>query len=199
MSARRPDPLASWESHLGNRAARSETECQAVFRVEVHRPGTDLKLAFLTGHLSAAAREPWRYSVHANLPLRRLHYRAQRSRRRRSAVEPPQYGRRARWISVTSERVRIVKMNIREECRHAQRLLDTDEGGGGSVKCAPGAPQLADLAFGLALLQHARRRERGQPRRARQRLQSSLRKGNYHDDAEFERPSATAAAGSSIS
>ena len=34
-----PDPLAAWETHLGNLAARSEyLNSQAVFRVEVHRP-----------------------------------------------------------------------------------------------------------------------------------------------------------------
>ena len=128
------DPLAAWETHLGNLAARSEyLNTRRYSALKYTGPGTDLTLGLPAGHIWVSGRSASRAGVPftANLPTEEVFTIAHRDRVDGTvrASKPLSYGSTLiDGFSVTFERGRIVNMTAEKNADTLQRLLDTDEG-----------------------------------------------------------------------
>jgi aminopeptidase len=129
-----PDPLAAWEAHLGNLAARSEyLNSKRYSALKYTGPGTDLTLGLPDGHIWVSGRSASRAGVPftANLPTEEVFTIAHKDRVEGTvrASKPLSYGSTLiDGFTVTFERGRIVKMTAEKNADTLQRLLDTDEG-----------------------------------------------------------------------
>ena len=129
-----PDPLATWETHLGNLAARSEyLNTKRYSALKYTGPGTDLTLGLPEGHIWVSGRSASRNGIPftANLPTEEVFTIAHKDRVDGivRASKPLSYGSTLiDGFSVTFERGRIVKMTAAKNPDTFQRLLDTDEG-----------------------------------------------------------------------
>jgi aminopeptidase len=129
-----PDPLAAWETHLGNLAARSEYLNRKRFSALKYRgPGTDLTLGLPEGHIWVSGRSASRNGIPftANLPTEEVFTIAHKDRVDGvvRASKPLSYGSTLiEGFSVTFERGRIVKITADKNSDTLQRLIDTDEG-----------------------------------------------------------------------
>ena len=128
------DPLAAWETHLGNLAARSEyLNNKRYSALKYTGPGTNLTLGLPEGHIWVSGRSVSRggISFTANLPTEEVFTIADKDRVDGTvrASKPLSYGSTLiDGFSVTFERGRIVKMTAEKNADTLQRLLDTDEG-----------------------------------------------------------------------
>jgi aminopeptidase len=129
-----PDPLAAWETHLGNLAARSEyLNSKRYMALRYSGPGTDLTLGLPEGHIWMSGRSASRNGIPftANLPTEEVFTIAHKDRVDGivRASKPLSYGSTLiDGFSVAFERGRIVKMTADKNADTLQRLLDTDEG-----------------------------------------------------------------------
>ena len=129
-----PDPLAAWETHLGNLAARSEyLNSKRYAALKYTGPGTDLTLGLPDGHIWVSGRSTSRNGIPftANLPTEEVFTIAHKDRVDGTvrASKPLSYGSTLiDGFSVTFEGGRIVKMSADKNPDTLQRLLDTDEG-----------------------------------------------------------------------
>jgi aminopeptidase len=129
-----PDPLAAWEAHLGNLAARSEyLNRKRYSALKYTGPGTDLVLGLPEGHIWVSGRSASRNGIPftANLPTEEVFTIAHKDRVDGTvrASKPLSYGSTLiDGFSVTFERGRVVKMTAERNADTLQRLLDTDEG-----------------------------------------------------------------------
>jgi aminopeptidase len=129
-----PDPIAAWETHLGNLAARSNyLNGRRYTALKYTGPGTDLLLGLPEGHIWVSGRSASRngMSFTANLPTEEVYTIAHKDRVDGTvrASKPLSYGSTLiDGFSVTFERGRIVKMSADKNPDTLQRLLDTDEG-----------------------------------------------------------------------
>ncbi len=129
-----PDPLAAWEAHLGNLAARSEyLNSKRYSALKYTGPGTDLTLGLPVGHIWVSGRSASRNGIPftANLPTEEVFTIAHKDRVDGTvrASKPLSYGSTLiDGFSVTFERGRVVKMTAEKNADTLQRLLDTDEG-----------------------------------------------------------------------
>ena len=129
-----PDPVAAWETHLGNLAARSEyLNTRRYSALKYTGPGTDLTLGLPEGHIWMSGRSASRNGIPftANLPTEEVFTIAHKDRVDGTvrASKPLSYGSTLiDGFSVTFERGRIVKMSADKNPDTLQRLLDTDEG-----------------------------------------------------------------------
>jgi aminopeptidase len=128
------DPLAAWETHLANLAARSEyLNRRRYAALRYTGPGTDLTLGLPDGHIWVSGRSTSRNGIPftANLPTEEVFTIADKDRVDGTvrASKPLSYGSTLiDGFSVTFERGRIVKMSADKNPDTLQRLLDTDEG-----------------------------------------------------------------------
>ena len=128
------DPIAAWETHLGNLAARSEyLNTKRYAALKYTGPGTDLTLGLPDGHMWVSGRSASRNGIPftANLPTEEVFTIAHKDRVDGTvrASKPLSYGSTLiEGFSVTFERGRIVKMTADKNSDTLQRLLDTDEG-----------------------------------------------------------------------
>jgi aminopeptidase len=129
-----PDPLAAWEAHLGNLAARSEyLNTRRYSALKYTGPGTDLTLGLPEGHIWVSGRSASRAGVPftANLPTEEVFTIAHKDRVEGTvrASKPLSYGSTLiDGFSVTFEHGRIVNMTAEKNADTLQRLLDTDDG-----------------------------------------------------------------------
>ncbi len=129
-----PDPLAAWEAHLGNLAARAEyLNNKRYSALKYTGPGTDLTLGLPEGHVWVSGRSVSRGGIPftANLPTEEVFTIAHKDRVDGTvrASKPLSYGSTLiDGFSVTFERGRIVTMTAEKNADTLQRLLDTDEG-----------------------------------------------------------------------
>jgi aminopeptidase len=129
-----PDPLAAWERHLGNLAARSEYLNRKQYSaLRYTGPGTDLTLGLPSGHLWVSGRTASRNGIPftANLPTEEVFTIAHKDRADgvvRSS-KPLSYGSTLiEGFSFTFEQGRVVKITADRNADILQRLLDTDDG-----------------------------------------------------------------------
>ena len=129
-----PDPLAAWEAHLGNLAARSEYLNNKRFSaLKYTGPGTNLMLGLPDGHIWMSGRSASRNGIPftANLPTEEVFTIAHKDRVDGTvrASKPLSYGSTLiEDFSVTFEHGRIVNMTAGKNPDTLQRLIDTDEG-----------------------------------------------------------------------
>jgi aminopeptidase len=129
-----PDPLAAWETHLGNLAARADyLNTKRYSALKYTGPGTDLTLGLPDGHIWVSGRSASRNGIQftANLPTEEVFTIAHKDRVDGTvrASKPLSYGSTLiDGFSVTFERGKIVKMSADKNPDTLQRLLDTDEG-----------------------------------------------------------------------
>jgi aminopeptidase len=129
-----PDPLAAWETHLGNLAARADyLNNKRYSALKYTGPGTDLTLGLPDGHIWVSGRSASRNGIQftANLPTEEVFTIAHKDRVDGTvrASKPLSYGSTLiDGFSVTFERGKIVKMSADKNPDTLQRLLDTDEG-----------------------------------------------------------------------
>ena len=129
-----PDPLAAWEAHLGNLAARSEyLNSRQYSALKYTGPGTSLTLGLPPGHIWVSGRSVSRNGIPftANLPTEEVFTIAHKDRVDGTvrASKPLSYGSTLiEGFSVTFERGRVVSMSADRNADTLERLLDTDEG-----------------------------------------------------------------------
>jgi aminopeptidase len=129
-----PDPLAAWETHLGNLSARSDyLNGRRYTALKYTGPGTDLMLGLPEGHIWVSGRSASRNGIRftANLPTEEVFTIAHKDRVDGTvrASKPLSYGSTLiDGFSVTFEHGRIVKMSADKNPDTLQRLLDTDDG-----------------------------------------------------------------------
>jgi aminopeptidase len=129
-----PDPLAAWETHLGNLAARADyLNNKRYSALKYTGPGTDLTLGLPDGHIWVSGRSASRNGIQftANLPTEEVFTIAHKDRVDGTvrASKPLSSGSTLiDGFSVTFERGKIVKMSADKNPDTLQRLLDTDEG-----------------------------------------------------------------------
>jgi aminopeptidase len=128
------DPLAAWETHLGNLAARSEyLNAKQYSALKYRGPGTDLTLGLPHGHVWVSGRSASRNGIPftANLPTEEVFTIAHKDRVDGTvrASKPLSYGSTLiEGFSVTFAAGRVVNMTAERNADTLQRLLDTDQG-----------------------------------------------------------------------
>ncbi len=186
------DPLAAWESHLGNLAARSEyLNAKRYSALKYTGPGTDLTLGLPEGHIWVSGRSASRGGIPftANLPTEEVFTIAHKDRVDGTvrASKPLSYGSTLiDGFSVTFERGRIVKMNAEKNADTLQRLLDTDEGARrlGEVALVPHSSPISQS--GLLYYNTLFDENAASHVALGNAYKFTLRKGNDMSDAEFE-------------
>jgi aminopeptidase len=129
-----PNPLAAWEAHLGNLAARSEyLNSKQYAALKYTGPGTDLTLGLPAGHIWVSGRSASRNGIPftANMPTEEVFTIAHKHRVDGTvrASKPLSYGSTLiEGFSMTFERGRVVSMTADRNGDTLERLLDTDEG-----------------------------------------------------------------------
>jgi len=128
------DPVAAWETHLGNLAARSEyLNRRQYVALQYTGPGTDLRLGLPIGHIWVSGRSASRNGTPftANLPTEEVFTIAHRDRVDGTvrATRPLSYGSTLiEGFSVTFKDGRVVSLSADRHADTLQRLLDTDAG-----------------------------------------------------------------------
>jgi aminopeptidase len=128
------DPLAAWETHLGNLAARSEyLNAKQYSALKYRGPGTDLTIGLPQGHVWVSGRSASRNGIPftANLPTEEVFTIAHKDRVDGTvrASKPLSYGSTLiEGFSVTFADGRVVNMTAERNADTLQRLLDTDQG-----------------------------------------------------------------------
>jgi len=129
-----PDPLAAWETHLGNLGARSEyLNAKRYSALKYTGPGTNLTLGLPAGHMWVSGRSASSNGIPftANLPTEEVFTIAHRDHVDGivRASKPLSYGSTLiEGFTITFEHGRVVKMNADRNADTLERLLDTDEG-----------------------------------------------------------------------
>jgi aminopeptidase len=129
-----PDPVAAWEAHLRNLAARSEhLNARRYSALKYSGPGTDLTLGLPEGHIWVSGRSTSRRGIPftANLPTEEVFTIAHKDRVDGTvrASKPLSYGSTLiDGFSLPFERGRVVGMTAEKNADTLQRLLDTDDG-----------------------------------------------------------------------
>ena len=128
------DPLAAWESHLANLAARADyLNRKRYAALHYTGPGTSLTLELPDGHIWVSGRSTSRRGIPftANVPTEEVFTIAHKDRVDgvvRSS-KPLSYGSTLiDGFSLTFERGRVVGMTADHNADTLQRLLDTDDG-----------------------------------------------------------------------
>jgi aminopeptidase len=187
-----PDPLAAWEAHLGNLAARSEyLNNKRYSALKYTGPGTDLTLGLPEGHIWVSGRSVSRGGVPftANLPTEEVFTIAHKDRVDGTvrASKPLSYGSTLiDGFSVTFERGRIVKMTAEKNADTLQRLLDTDEGARrlGEVALVPNSSPISQS--GLLYYNTLFDENAASHVALGNAYKFTLKRGNDMSDAEFE-------------
>jgi len=128
------DPLAAWESHLGDLAARTQYLNEKKYSaLKYAGPGTSLTLGLPEGHIWVSGRSASRHGVPflPNLPTEEVYTIAHKDRVEGTvrASKPLSYGSTLiENFTVTFEHGRVVKMTAEKNAGTLRRLLDTDEG-----------------------------------------------------------------------
>ena len=129
-----PDPLAAWETHLGNLGARSEhLNAKRYSALKYTGPGTNLTLGLPAGHRWVSGRSASSNGIPftANLPTEEVFTIAHRDHVDGivRASKPLSYGSTLiEGFTFTFEHGCIVKMTADRNADTLERLLDTDEG-----------------------------------------------------------------------
>ncbi len=188
-----PDPLAAWETHLGNLAARSEyLNSKRYSALKYTGPGTDLMLGLPDGHIWVSGRSASRNGIPftANLPTEEVFTIAHKDRVDGTvrASKPLSYGSTLiDGFSVTFEHGRVVKMTAEKNADTLQRLLDTDEGARrlGEVALVPHSSPIAQS--GLLYYNTLFDENAASHVALGNAYKFTLKGGNDMSDAEFER------------
>jgi aminopeptidase len=188
-----PDPLAAWETHLGNLAGRAEyLNTKRYSALKYTGPGTDLTLGLPEGHIWVSGRSASRNGIQftANLPTEEVFTIAHKDRVDGTvrASKPLSYGSTLiDGFSVTFERGRIVKMSADKNPDTLQRLLDTDEGARrlGEVALVPHSSPISQS--GLLFYNTLFDENAASHVALGNAYKFTLKGGNDMDDAEFER------------
>jgi aminopeptidase len=188
-----PDPLAAWETHLGNLAARAEyLNSKRYSALKYTGPGTDLTLGLPEGHIWVSGRSASRNGIPftANLPTEEVFTIAHKDRVDGTvrASKPLSYGSTLiDGFSVTFERGRIVKMSADKNPDTLQRLLDTDDGARrlGEVALVPHSSPISQS--GLLFYNTLFDENAASHVALGNAYKFTLKGGNDMDDAEFER------------
>jgi aminopeptidase len=188
-----PDPLAAWETHLGNLAARSEyLNGKRYSALKYTGPGTDLTLGLPEGHIWVSGRSASRNGIPftANLPTEEVFTIAHKDRVDGTvrASKPLSYGSTLiDGFSVTFERGRIVKMSADKNPDTLQRLLDTDDGARrlGEVALVPHSSPISQS--GLLFYNTLFDENAASHVALGNAYKFTLKGGNDMDDAAFER------------
>ena len=188
-----PDPLAAWEAHLGNLAARSEyLNTKRYSALKYTGPGTDLTLGLPEGHIWVSGRSASRAGVPftANLPTEEVFTIAHKDQVEGTvrASKPLSYGSTLiDGFSVTFERGRIVNMTAQKNADTLQRLLDTDEGARrlGEVALVPHSSPISQS--GLLYYNTLFDENAASHVALGNAYKFTLKGGNEMSDAEFER------------
>ena len=128
------DPLAAWESHLANLAARTQyLNGKKYSALKYTGPGTNLTLGLPEGHLWVSGRSASRHGTPflANLPTEEVFTMVHKDRVEGTvrASKPLCYGSTLiENFTVTFERGSIVKTTAEKNADMLRRLLDADEG-----------------------------------------------------------------------
>jgi aminopeptidase len=186
------DPLAAWETHLGNLAARSEyLNNKRYSALKYTGPGTNLTLGLPEGHIWVSGRSVSRggISFTANLPTEEVFTIADKDRVDGTvrASKPLSYGSTLiDGFSVTFERGRIVKMTAEKNADTLQRLLDTDEGARrlGEVALVPNSSPISQS--GLLYYNTLFDENAASHVALGNAYKFTLKRGNDMSDAEFE-------------
>ena len=186
------DPLAAWETHLGNLAARSEyLNNKRYSALKYTGPGTDLTLGLPEGHIWVSGRSVSRGGIPftANLPTEEVFTIADKDRVDGTvrASKPLSYGSTLiDGFSVTFERGRIVKMTAEKNADTLQRLLDTDEGARrlGEVALVPNSSPISQS--GLLYYNTLFDENAASHVALGNAYKFTLKRGNDMSDAEFE-------------
>ena len=187
-----PDPLAAWETHLGNLAARAEyLNARRYTALKYTGPGTDLMLGLPEGHIWVSGRSESRNGIlfTANLPTEEVFTIAHKDRVDGTvrASKPLSYGSTLiDGFSVTFERGRIVRMSADKNPDTLQRLLDTDEGARrlGEVALVPHSSPISQS--GLLYYNTLFDENAASHIALGNAYKFTLKKGNDMTDAEFE-------------
>jgi aminopeptidase len=188
-----PDPVAAWETHLGNLAARSEyLNSRRYAALKYTGPGTDLTLGLPEGHIWVSGRSASRSGIPftANLPTEEVFTIAHKDRVDGTvrASKPLSYGSTLiDGFSVTFERGRIVKMSADKNPDTLQRLLDTDEGARrlGEVALVPHSSPISQS--GLLYYNTLFDENAASHVALGNAYKFTLKRGNDMSDADFER------------
>jgi aminopeptidase len=129
-----PEPLAAWETHLGNLATRAAyLNAKQYTALRYTGPGTDLTLGLPDGHIWVSGRSTSRNGIlfTANLPTEEVFTIAHKDRVDGTvrASKPLSYGSTlVEGFSVTFENGRVVSSTADRHADTLARLLDTDDG-----------------------------------------------------------------------
>ena len=186
------DPLAAWETHLGNLAARSEyLNNKRYSALKYTGPGTDLTLGLPEGHIWVSGRSVSRGGIlfTANLPTEEVFTIAHKDRVDGTvrASKPLSYGSTLiDGFSVTFEHGRIVKMTAEKNADTLQRLLDTDDGARrlGEVALVPNSSPISQS--GLLYYNTLFDENAASHVALGNAYKFTLKRGNDMSDAEFE-------------
>jgi len=186
------DPLAAWETHLGNLAARSEhLNDRRYSALKYTGPGTDLTLGLPEGHIWVSGRSVSRGGIlfTANLPTEEVFTIAHKDRVDGTvrASKPLSYGSTLiDGFSVTFEHGRIVKMTAEKNADTLQRLLDTDDGARrlGEVALVPNSSPISQS--GLLYYNTLFDENAASHVALGNAYKFTLKRGNDMSDAEFE-------------
>ncbi|HKY19791.1 MAG TPA: aminopeptidase [Vicinamibacterales bacterium] len=128
------DPLAAWEAHLANLAARSAYLNSKQYSALTYKgPGTNLTLGLPAGHIWVSGRSASVKGIPftANLPTEEVFTIAHKDRVDGTvrASKPLSYGSTlVEGFSMTFQNGRVVKVTADRNVDTLERLLDTDEG-----------------------------------------------------------------------
>ena len=174
----RPDPVAAWQEHIGGaRRAKRLPEPQAVYGAEILRSRDRPHRRPPRGAPLGERRvdKPQQHPVRRQPADRRsIHDAADRHRVSGTvrATKPLSYsGTLIEDFSLRFEDGRVVDVKAEPRRVGAAAARRHRRGGGAARRGRARAAQLANRPVGPSLLQHAVRRERRQPRRARDGLQ----------------------------
>ena len=130
----RPDPVAAWEAHLANLAARADYLNRKQYSALKYRgPGTDLTLGLPDGHVWVSGRTTSRNGIPftANLPTEEVFSMAHKDRVDgvvRSSKPLSYGGTLIDGFTLHFEKGRVTKVSADRNVDMLQRMLDTDEG-----------------------------------------------------------------------
>ena len=181
--------VAAWEKH--NAVLRERTDWlngQRFHALKYSGPGTDLTIGLADGHEWEGGASTARNGItcNANIPTEEV-FTTPHCRRVSGHVvssKPLSYqGTLIDNIAVRFEEGRIVEAKASRGEEVLKKVLDTDEGARAARRGGAGAAFLADLQERAVVLQHAVRRERRLPYRARPMLLEMLRRRRQTDPA----------------
>ena len=181
----RPDPIEAWKAHLAALAARSHTLNRKRYAaLRFRAPGTDLTVGLPAGHIWVSGESVTQSGIKfvANLPTEEVFTIADRGRVEGTvrATKPLSYaGTLIEDFSLRFAEGRVVDVKAARGEAVLRQLVDTDPTSGRSARRWSRTDRRSRSR--AAVLQHALRRERGQPCRARLRVQVHADRGR-HDE-----------------